>query len=353
MLLAIFCAQCPVYGQAGPGRIHLVIACDANPAARVEIAVTADAANVQRVFSSNVPPDVLEIEKLEPEEMTPRGITDAIQNLRIARGDVIVFYFSGHGAYNDEMGHFLDLPKRGPLRRQILRETIRTKRPRLAVILTDCCYVFKPPPLDAAPRHTPVVPAARIAPLFDSLFFRCTGVVDMTSSKQGEVSMTRDDPHEGSLFTYPLVGFLEQNNQIRKDWNDLYQAVRNQVRLDFQKSNPKGVDIDRDGIADQETQTVVAAELGDRGAPNGPAFGASVTRVPGFAGVRLVQVIPGTPAEFAGFELNDVILGINGRPVNDDAGYHAAINQSPPVMALRFWNSRNGLIYTTNVKLNR
>jgi hypothetical protein len=380
--VAVIALGAPAGRAEVEGHVHLVIACDTNPAAHLGEAVTRDAANIGNVFSGDIPPAMRTITSIPTEQMNPQGILDAIDALPVAAGtDIVVFYYSGHGAYNPQMGPFLDLPERGTLRRSAIHQAIQRKGPKLAVVLTDCCYALKPRRQVQAYTMAPGAPTGEppeivLSPLFESLLFRTTGIVDITSSKQGEISMTRDD-NNGSVFTYPLVQFLRQNAQRPLSWGDVFQVVRRQVSADFKGSNPGGVDINGDGASDQFDQTAFAFNLGrraDDGAPpdgavppvdvgprppvvpppdrTGPVFGAR-GRDNGGEGVQITEVVPGSPAARAGLEANDVILEIDGQAIDSEAAYSDAVDRAGAVMQMRLRNWRDGQIYTADVNLNR
>ena len=81
-------------------------------------------------------------------------------------------------------------------------------------------------------------------------------------------------------------------------------------------------------------------------APYAPAQG---------GGIILAQSNPGTPAAgvMGGLEYGDVILGINGKPVNTIEEYFEAVWRSPDYMKFTFRNVRDGVVYEAAVWLAR
>jgi len=69
-------------------------------------------------------------------------------------------------------------------------------------------------------------------------------------------------------------------------------------------------------------------------------------------GALVADVTPGSPAANAGIERGDIILKLDGQPVNgpDDLSVH--ISQTPPGTTVQLQISRNGAIQNVNVKLD-
>jgi Caspase domain len=71
-------------------------------------------------------------------KVTPQFVLDFFRKLDVGPNDAVMFYFSGHGAYDKKKGHFMAF-KRGFLFREALLTAMDKKKPRLRVVLTDCC----------------------------------------------------------------------------------------------------------------------------------------------------------------------------------------------------------------------
>ena len=73
------------------------------------------------------------------------------------------------------------------------------------------------------------------------------------------------------------------------------------------------------------------------------------------AGGTLGAVEPGTPAAgvMGGLEYGDVILSINGKPVNTIEEYFEAVWRSPDQMRFTFRNVGDGVVYEAAVWLAR
>lgn len=71
-------------------------------------------------------------------QVTPDNILGYYRRLKASKDDALLFYYSGHGAYHLNKGHFLALTH-GKLYRNDLLAAMNTDHPRLRVVLTDCC----------------------------------------------------------------------------------------------------------------------------------------------------------------------------------------------------------------------
>ncbi len=338
-----------VLGQASEaagagGRVHLVVASDTSEEADLGGDVVADKVAVQRLFESNVPAGQLNVTTIEGDALSPRSILGAVGSLDVKRyEDSVVFYFTGHGAFDPERGHFFALPRQTQLLRSELELAIVRREPRTAVTITDCCaggsrYRGKAPG-GAKPRKIPTT----ISPLFRHLLFDRCGLVSITSSKPPEISLTRGDG-KGSLFTYPFTNIARENASRRLDWPDLVGRVKVQVAQDFQQvTRGKGLDTDGDNQIDQRTQTVHAFVIT-------PALGLRLQEQGGQ--LKITEVIPLSPAFHALLEVNDVVLAINGRPVRTEREFSMAVDRSPRTMTLTVRDNRTNRATDVPAPLN-
>ena len=135
-------------------------------------------------------------------------ILRAIDVCPAGSNDTIIVFFTGHGA-NDDQGHFLMMPDgENRLHRKTILEHIARKRPRLAVLITDSCSLSVPSGMAPGPSAR-MIPPERMSPLFESLFIRSRGVVDINSSSEGEESIGAIG---GGLLTLSLAYMGNQPN---------------------------------------------------------------------------------------------------------------------------------------------
>jgi hypothetical protein len=343
-LLALLVLGQASEAAAAGGRVHLVVAADTSAEADLGGDVVADKVAVQRLFQSNVPAGQLNVTAIEGDNLSPQSILGAIGSLDVKRyEDSVVFYFTGHGAFDPQRGHFFALPRQTQLLRSELELAIVRREPRTAVTITDCCaggsrYRGKAPGV-AKPRSIPTT----ISPLFAHLLFDRCGLFSITSSKPPEISLTRGDG-KGSLFTYPFVRIAQENASRRLDWSDLVDRVEVQVAKDFQQvTKGKGLDTNGDDRIDQRTQTVHAFV-------NTPALGLRVQEQDGQ--LKITQVIDLSPAFHALLEPDDVVLAINGAPVRTERAFGEAVDRSPRTLTLTVRDHRTNRTTDVQAHLN-
>jgi hypothetical protein len=320
---------------AADGIVHLIAAYDSSEEANLGGDVIADARSIVNAFRDNIPAGRLQVHSINGKKLNRASILSELSSLQvIRRDDSVVFFFTGHGAFDNERGHFFSLPhSHEEVLRSEVEAAIVSKKPRTGVIITDCCAAgakysgpLPPEPLKALKEATD------ISPLFHHLFFARYGLISITSSKPGEVSLTRGDG-KGSLFTYPFAAYLENNAHSRLSWKEVVGTVATTVQADFNKITAgKGVDKDGDGVFEQKGQTVCAFILT-------PALGARVKLLDNQ--LKVVQVIPLSPADCAGLTVDDQLIEVNGEAVQTEQQYGRAVDQSPRKIRLTVLHAGN------------
>lgn len=167
------------------------------------------------------------------------GIMAWLQDLGDVSMDTVLVYYCGHGATDvnadpfpsqKTSGHYLALTHGRPLFRSTVREALARSRPRLTIVLTECCSNVSPvAPLAAAPGMDPG--------LAHSLFLRTRGVVDITAAtydpRTGVEESAVTDP-AGGYFTrsleQTLVGArpadLDRDGDGLVTWAEIFPKVR-------------------------------------------------------------------------------------------------------------------------------
>ncbi len=341
-------------------KIYLLVAADTEDP-KIGAANEQDMGNVYGTFVSHVPEEQLKLygegtgdfswtgPSVQEASDMKSAILNAIARCPAGGNDTIVFYWSGHGMY-DSRGHYLVMPDRKPLYRSEVVAAIRRKSPRLAVVISDSCNDW----LDSRrldPFALPVAaPPLRLPPLFDSLFIRPRGLVDINASSEEETAICFDSC--GGLFTSALVsnleafdgsepagrgihievrppsggrqrkevplGYLWTHSAQRRSWNDLVTHVNQTMRRQWR------------GVTDQ---TVRVWSLPDRVASQPPEQQGGIPRV-----LSLTR--------------NDVILSINDKAIRSEADCRRAIASSGRVMEFTVRDSRDGTVWRMQARLS-
>ena len=340
---------------AAEPKIHLIVAADGRAGFGANL--VADAKNIERIFRQNVPQSHLAIVTMDMKTISPDSILEMVDKANLLETDTLVLYYSGHGANDDKNGgHYFQLKdkdgKAAELQRRTLLARMRATPARLNVLLTDCCYRDVASSGTSKETTTTVTSPERITPLFEALFIKPTGVVDITSSKRGEASfLDTSDKKRGSCFTYPLVELLEKHRENDSiTWTLFVDELRTNVQKAFQESWPNGYTFNEAGSGSfvQKTQTVyIFGDLpGETSATlytseNMPRFGVRAVNHHEI-GVRVTQVIPNAPGHRAGFEVGDVITEINGQKVSNEKDYSDLIDASAKHCEIKLININDG-----------
>jgi hypothetical protein len=85
------------------------------------------------------------IDRFTGNKVSPQSVLEYYRKLDVGPDDALMFYYSAHGGALKNKGQFLAF-KRGPLFRKDLVAAMDKKKPRLRVVLTDCCanYLDQP-----------------------------------------------------------------------------------------------------------------------------------------------------------------------------------------------------------------
>jgi hypothetical protein len=342
--------------QAVAQKIHLVIAADTNASGGVGAITQIDQYNIKQLFQTNIPDPQLNIVTIPAEKMKQSEIFQIIDSLEISNEDTLIFYYSGHGAFDRQnQQQFLQLSLGNLYRSELLKQIIQ-KSPRLSVLLTDCCNVQVDgvPPNERTGKEINF--PQEISPLFKSLFVYCKGVVDITSSKLGEYSFcdNRKKDNRGSCFTYPLIDLMNTNkDNAQMDWGKLVEELAPKVNDAFKELYPNG-----HTASGQMSQTIVAVDYPGKNLPTEEKekekknyrFGVRAAPHQG-GGMRMLEIINDSPAQRSGLEVGDVILEINGKTINTEQEYSDAVDASEKKMQVKLINVRDNKTITPTIEL--
>lgn len=326
--------------------LHLILACDQD-AGNIGESVMADYKNMKKYFSDSF--EQLDLVPLSTRNLTIDSIYKAIESMNVKSSDTVLFYYSGHGAYDYSRGTQLLTLNSGNISRIDLLKKLREKHAKLLIVLTDCCNVI--------PEGLANIPDSSKMPQrggngLEKLFREASGELDITSSRISEFSIGGED---GGYFTKLFLWFLRRNEANGNvEWKDLQKEVQPQLTKMFKNYLGPGrtyIDLKEYGVATPPGMPTIQDDqrMYIYACPGMPLrFGAGVRLVDNQ--LKVVKVIPNTPAEEAGIEAGDILLEINGSPLETYGDYDILINYSHQRMRLKVKKS-DGDIENLNVFL--
>ncbi|MGV8136008.1 MAG: caspase family protein [Mangrovibacterium sp.] len=184
-------------------------------------------------------------------DFSKQKLENAISNLQCNSNDVVLFYYTGHGARavdDNSQWPQMSLNQNGendnrnyvPLLRVF--NLLQEKNPRLLIVLADCCNNVSQRvlPQNVTKGQTTVSDESNLVQVYRSLYNDLSGTVLASSSKPGETSIALKD--QFSLFT---INFFESmadalNGEMECNWNNLLSACEKRTS-DFSnaKQNPQ------------------------------------------------------------------------------------------------------------------
>ncbi|WP_437206308.1 hypothetical protein [Planctomicrobium sp. SH664] len=228
MVATITAERGVVYGAEGDGRlVHLLVVADTNDP-RIGKHVSTDKINVVGTLEAGLPAGRRSIKVLEGDEATPENVIAALKNLQVDPADTILFYYAGHGAIDDKLGHVLTM-QTANLSRNTVVKLIQEKQARLNVILTDCCSIFEEIPVAFAPG--PVN-----SDTVRYLLLRHEGTMDLTAADLGKPAY--GNQYGGiftnavfQLFTLPPES-IDADQDAVPTWAEAWERVKASVETD-------------------------------------------------------------------------------------------------------------------------
>jgi hypothetical protein len=340
MVFVLFAAM--IAPSAAAQIIHVVIIGDTADA-KIGKSVEVDIRNLLFTLTTSVPENQLDLHVIQDTDVSEKQILSVIRRVRASAADGMAVFWSGHGGY-DENGHFFAMPNGDRLYRSDVVSAVRKCGAGTDVVLSDSCNTFVPIKYVPSARE-PAMPE-RIAPLLKSLFLDARGLVDANGASEGEVGL--GDPVHGGTFFGPLCDYLLQNNNSVESWENVLRVVQPKVADAFNELRAKSKDVNVEPPIRATGQTIRVWHQ-PPGWPNangqapkrGLRFGVTVLNNGG-DGVVVDQVFPGSPAEKAEVESDDVILEVNGKKIDNTKEMLEAIANSPREMHFTLRGARTG-----------
>lgn len=310
--------------------------------------VLADAYSIVDAFAKQVPENDLSCEVVaNGRVLTPDTILTSIRDMQVNRNDALVFFYSGHGAYDPKYGnYYFQLSGYGSsgrdyLLRSQLKQALIAKGARLTVVISDCCAAKLLLPEERGYERT--VSLARAdgwSPLCKKLMKETSGYIDFTSSTPPESSWT-DKTRNGSIFSLELTSVLGLKRDQSLSWKEVFQNAR---KATIEVARVRGK---------TQTPIMLAYDVrgtGSGGNRNGVRFGAEAQSLSG-GGVVIRQVIPGFAAENAGLEVGDELHGWNGNKIESIHDFSRFVDSSRGEVVITVRNVRDGEWYDIIVNL--
>lgn len=186
-----------------------------------------------------------EQEIFDHSKCTKANVTNWINNLDIDPEDVVFFFYSGHGGralndtdifpqmcMNDPSNQALYLPV------SHVEDMISKKKPRLAIIITECCNSENPgikiKPLFAMSTDEYSSVKEYDAKALRDLFFNTKGIVKISSSKPKEYSWIYDstDAYGGGMFVNNFIDSFNDAVIYKKlpaNWSAIFNDTHDKV----------------------------------------------------------------------------------------------------------------------------
>jgi len=178
------------------------------------------------------------------EDCSRETLMSELSNLKCTNRDVVMFYYSGHGVHanagmDDKFPQMClkygarEQDKFVPVRK--VQELIDAKKPRLAIILSDCCNNVDESGWVsakglAAAKGIQIIKRDAITN-YRKLFAESEGMVVATGCKLGQTSLCTLSNNVGGFFTYffcdQLASMCEGSGQV--SWGSLLSNVKTAV----------------------------------------------------------------------------------------------------------------------------
>ena len=253
------------------------------------------------------------IHQITGKNVTQESILKTIQDLQVESNDSLFLYFSGHGAYVRDTGHVIKMTDDKLFLREELIKALKDKGARLTILVTDSCSNIIPKSMLAmAAREIP--PKVLDYDACRYLFFRHAGVVDINAATPPQEAVTLQD--SGGIFTDQFTNLLLSPNtrfsRTPVSWADLFKRLSQAVEEQYQMHWQEDPDF-RALFPNQEKQTPEYYSLAKVDGYELPKvklrLGIDCGNTDG-TGVRINKVYPNSQAEWAGFQVGEILFAV-------------------------------------------
>ena len=176
--------------------------------------------------------------EIQGEEFKIENIISSISNISCSNNDVLFFYYTGHGArskvnnskwpqmsinlydIDDKSEYYLSLQK--------VIELLEAKKPRLLIVVADCCNNISNVVLPdiSVKGQTTVKDDNKLTEVYKNLFLKPKGKVIVSSSGPGQFSIAYAD--QASVFTLNYFKSIAAalNGNIKANWTSVLEISK-------------------------------------------------------------------------------------------------------------------------------
>lgn len=160
-------------------------------------------------------------------------IIKAIDNLKIAADDVVLFYFSGHGCRSNQKSSpwpylFFQEPHQFMALDEVL-DHLYEKHPRFALVVADCCNNYENDKMpDTSYFNFQTLSQKIIDRNIRNLFLQSSGFLVISGAEPGGFSWASE---EGGILTSAFLdGLSSREFYPSKTWNVLMSEIKDKTR---------------------------------------------------------------------------------------------------------------------------
>ncbi len=164
--------------------------------------------------------------ELSGSSLTNKNISSWVKKLPKDHNQTILFYYSGHGTRTKNLRSPWPLLAfqngRELIPTKAIQDALKKRKPRLLIILTDCCNGYYVPK-SYAPMMKSIPDSSSVSQALRSLFFEAKGTVTITASKPGHNAV--GFLHLGGLMTNLLISSITEPYEPSKTWKSVVKYI--------------------------------------------------------------------------------------------------------------------------------
>lgn len=333
-MLVVICLLATT-GTSHAQRLHAILVADTW--SNIGKSCEADLDKLEKTLKDGLPNGRLLVTKITGADVRKDNILRTARELVIQPNDSVLFYYSGHGAYDPEEGHYLDLTgaeRRSVLRSEVITALTKPATPRFWVLMTDCCAGV------SSLQKTAVYGRTNSTTLLTNLFFNTTGSIDITSSRPEQVSYC-------NVFTPMFCEVLHNNATKALKWDEVFSQARRATASLGEAVIPRLDEENKHYSRELLQQTQIPYSFDTMYNQNVNGYRLGVT----FSELTVGPVMAESAASKAGLRSGMQILRINGDRVSGDSHAKLAVEFSPRSMTINVYDPAIGSTRELTVKL--